>query len=187
MPLTREGRGTGAMLAVDIVNTWDELHTPKDLIEDLADVRYLLEWHHLDAAARAVHERDVQRLRELRTRFSDVFDAADEEDAAMLVNALVRDYGRPPQLERTNGDWRVRSWPDEHEGLDAAAAFAAVGLLEALRDLGWRRFGRCNGLPCSCAFIDRSRNRSRRYCCEMCANRVAQASSRARRGQRPAV
>jgi len=174
------------MLAVDIVNTWDELHTPKDLIEDLADVRYLLEWHGLSAAAGRGREPDVQRLRDIRDRFAAVFDAGDEEDAARLVNALVRDYGRPPQLERVAGAWRLRSWPDECEGLDAAAAFAAVGLLEALRDLGWSRFGRCNGLPCSCAFIDRSRNRSRRYCCELCATRVAQASSRARRGQRPA-
>jgi predicted RNA-binding Zn ribbon-like protein len=181
MPLTREGRGTGATLAVDIVNTWDELHTPKELIEDLADLRYLLEWHGLSTAAQAVREPDVQRLRDVRDRLAAVFDAAGEDEAATLVNALVRDYGRPPQLERAGHAWQLRSWPDEREGLDAAAAFAAVGLLEAIRDVGWNRFGRCNGLPCSCAFIDRSRNRSRRYCCELCANRVAQASSRARR------
>ena len=185
MPLTHEGRGTGAVLAVDIVNTWDELHSPKDLIEGLEDLRYLLEWHGLSAAAQTVREPDVQRLRDLRDRFSAVFDAAGEDEAAALVNALVRDYGRPPQLERAGGSWRVRAWPDEREGLDAAAAFAAVGLLEALRDLGWSRFGRCGGLPCRCAYIDRSRNRSRRYCCELCSNRVAQASSRARRAAAP--
>jgi predicted RNA-binding Zn ribbon-like protein len=173
------------MLAVDIVNTWDELHTPKDLIEDLADVRYVLEWHGLSAAAKAVGEPDVQRLRDLRDRLSAVFDSSGEEEAAERVNALVRDYGRPPQLERAGGEWRVRAWPEEEEGLDAAAALAAVGLLEALRDLGWSRFGRCRGLPCGCAFIDRSRNRSRRYCCELCSDRVAQANARARRAAAP--
>ena len=185
MPLTREGRGTGAALAVDLVNTWDELHTPKDLIEDLADVRYLLEWHGLSGAAQATGEPDVQRLRDLRDRFDAVFEATDEDEAASRINDLVRDYGRPPQLERVEGGWRLRSWPDEREGLDAAAAFAAVGLLEALRDLGWARFGRCAGSPCRCAFVDRSRNRSRRYCCALCSDRVAQASSRARRAAAP--
>ena len=185
MPLTREGRGTGAALAVDLVNTWDELHTPKDLIEDLADVRYLLEWHGLAAAARAVGDADVQRLRDLRARFDAVFDAAGEGDAAAMLNELVRDYGTPPQLERDDGGWRLRSWPAESEGLAAAAAFAAVGLLEALRDLGWERFGRCAGSPCRCAFVDRSRNRSRRYCCQLCSNRIAQAGSRARRAAAP--
>src|SRR3954454_19266617 len=141
MPLTKEGRGTGAMLAVDLVNTWDELHRPKDLIEDLADVRYLLEWHGLSEAARATREPDVQRLRDLRARFDAVFEAGGEDEAAALINQLVRDYGRPPQLERTGEGWQVRACPDEGEGLGAVAAFASVGLLEALHELGWARFG----------------------------------------------
>src|SRR3954453_12020213 len=148
MPLTEDGRGTGAVLAVDIVKTWDELHSPKDLIEGLVDLRYLLEWHGLTTAARSVREDDVQRLRTLRDRFSAVFDAPAEDDAVRLVNELVREYATAPQLERAAGELRVRAWPDEEAGLDAAAALAAVGLLEALRDLGWSRFGRCDGLPC---------------------------------------
>jgi len=40
MPLTRdETRGTGLAVAVDLVNTWDELEAEPDLIEGLADVR----------------------------------------------------------------------------------------------------------------------------------------------------
>ena len=35
--------------------------------------------------------------------------------------------------------------------------------------------------PCRCAFVDRSRNRTRRYCCTLCADRVAQAQYRARK------
>ena len=66
------------------------------------------------------------------------------------------------------------------------AAYATAGLLEALRDLGWQRFGRCAGAPCRCAFVDRSRNRTRRYCCSLCADRVAQAQYRARKKERPA-
>jgi predicted RNA-binding Zn ribbon-like protein len=186
MPLTRQGRGTGVAVAVDLVNTWDELEEEPDLIEDLRDVRYWLDWHGLHRAAKALRTADVERVRALRNRFDRVFDAKDENEAARLLNALAREYGTPPQLERADGGWRIRTWPDEREGLNAVAAYATAGLLEALRELGWSRFGRCAGSPCHCAFVDRSRNRSRRYCCELCADRVAQANYRERKRARPA-
>jgi predicted RNA-binding Zn ribbon-like protein len=186
MPLTRdETRGSGAAVAVDLVNTWDELHSEPDKIEGLADVRVWLGWHGLEAAAKQLREPDVDRVRELRTRFDRVFDAASEDEAAELLNALAREYGTPPALERMNGGWRLRTWPDEREGLPAVAAYATAGLLETFRELGWARFGRCDGSPCRCAFVDRSRNRSRRYCCTLCADRVAQAQYRARKRKRP--
>jgi predicted RNA-binding Zn ribbon-like protein len=186
MPLTRdETRGSGLALAVDLVNTWDDLHPEPDLIEGLVDVRTWLEHHGLKTAAAQVTEEDVDRARALRARFDRVFDASGEDEAAALLNELAREYGTAPQLERSNGSWRARTWPDEREGLPAAAAYATAGLLEAFRELGWKRFGRCAGSPCRCAFVDRSRNRSRRYCCHYCADRVAQANYRARRGSAP--
>jgi predicted RNA-binding Zn ribbon-like protein len=187
MPLTREGRGSGVAVAVDLVNTWDELEAEPDLIDDVRDVRYWLDWHGLHGAARRVREADVDRVRELRSRFDRVFDAKSETEAAALLNELSREFATAPQLERVGRSWRVRTWPDENEGLDAVAAYATAGLLEALRDLGWKRFGRCAGSPCRCAFVDRSRNRSRRFCCTLCADRVAQAHYRERRKKgRPA-
>jgi predicted RNA-binding Zn ribbon-like protein len=181
MPLTREGRGTGLAVAVDLVNTWDLLEAEPDLIEGLDDVRVWLTWHGLDRAADRVREVDVDRVRALRSRLDAIFDAPTEDEAVELVNGLMRDYGTPPQLERDGANWRLRSWPDESEGLASVAAFAAAGLLEGLRAYGWERFGRCAGSPCRCAFVDRTRNRSRRYCCGLCADRVAQANSRARK------
>jgi predicted RNA-binding Zn ribbon-like protein len=187
MPLTRdETRGTGLAVAVDLVNTWDELEAEPDLIEGLADVRYWLDWHGLGTAAKQLRSADVDRVRELRTRFDRVFDARTAAEAARLLNELSLEYGTPPQLERTRAVWRLRSWPDEREGLPAVAAYATAGLLDAFRGLGWQRFGRCAGAPCRCAFVDRSRNRTRRYCCELCADRVAQANYRERKKARPA-
>src|SRR6185312_13306290 len=104
-----------------------------------------------------------------------------EEEAASRLNALAREHGIPPVLERDGGSWRLRSWPDESAGLPAAAAYATAGLLAAFQQLGWARFGRCAGAPCRCAYVDRSRNRSRRYCCTLCADRVAQAQYRSRK------
>jgi predicted RNA-binding Zn ribbon-like protein len=188
MPLTRgPDRGTGVGVAVDLVNTWDELEDEPDLIEGVRDVRTWLDWHGLHGAAERMRESDVERVRALRSRFDRVFDARSEAEAAELLNELAGEYATPPQLERVGRGWRLRSWPDERDGLGAVAAYATAGLLEAMRDLGWRRFGRCAGAPCRCAFVDRSRNRSRRYCCNLCADRVAQAHYRERRKKaRPA-
>ena len=186
MPLTRdETRGSGLAVAVDLVNTWDELHAEPDLIEGLVDVRTWLEWHGLKTAAARLGERDVDAVRELRARLDSIFDASGEDEAAALLNELAHDYGTPPQLERNDGGWRVRTWPEEGEGLPAVAAYAAAGLQDAFHRLGWKRFGRCVGSPCRCAFVDRSRNRTRRYCCSLCADRVAQAQYRARRRGAP--
>lgn len=182
MPLTRdETRGSGLAVAIDLINTWDELEPEPDLIEGLKDVRVWLEWHGLATAAKRVGEADVDRVRALRARFDRVFDAGGEAEAASRLNALAREYGTPPVLEQADGGWRLRSWPEEDEGLPAVAAYATAGLLAAFQELGWARFGRCAGSPCRCAFVDRSRNRSRRYCCTLCADRIAQAQYRARR------
>ena len=64
---------------------------------------------------------------------------------------------------------------------DSLAATTAMSLLEAIRDDGWERFGICAGAPCCCVFVDRSKNRTRRFCCSLCADRVAQSLYRARR------
>lgn len=184
MPLTRKGRGTGLALAVDLVNTWDELEPEPDLIEGVADVRTWLTWHGLDRAARDAGEQDVDAVRALRTRFDAVFDAKDEAEAARLLNDLAGEYATAPQLERDGEGWRLRTWPDERDGLRFVAAYATAGLLDAFRTHGWARFGRCAGSPCRCAFVDRSRNRSRRYCTTLCGDRVAQASYRARKRTR---
>jgi len=179
MPLSRQ-RGDLAAIAVDLVNSWDEYDDPPELLS-ARWLRRWLAWHGLEAAAEAVSDDDVPRARELRDRLARVFDAADEDDAVERLNELAAELGTPPQLERGAGGWRLRSWPGEEAGVDGAVARAAVGLLEAIRDLGWGRFGRCDGAPCRCVYLDRSRNLSRRYCCHFCADRVAQAASRRRR------
>jgi predicted RNA-binding Zn ribbon-like protein len=58
---------------------------------------------------------------------------------------------------------------------------AAAALLEVIRAGEWSRFGFCAAAPCCCVYLDRSKNRSRRYCCDLCADRVNQAAYRRRR------
>src|SRR4029077_15691007 len=101
MPLTRdETRGSGLALAIDLVNTWDELEPEPDLIEGLQDVRTWLEWHGLSTGAKALGEAGAEPGRPVRPGFRPGFDADDEDEAASRVNELAGDHGIPPGLER---------------------------------------------------------------------------------------
>ncbi|HEX6701211.1 MAG TPA: ABATE domain-containing protein [Gaiellaceae bacterium] len=177
MPLTKLGRGGGVALAVDLLNSWDELEPEPDLLSTRW-LRYYLDFHGVSAS---VGEDDIQAARDLRERLRRGFDAASEDEAVEALNAILRDFGEPPQLERVGRRWRLRYGPREGRPIDVVAPAAALGLLEAIREHGLGRFGHCSAAPCRCVFVDRSRNRSRRYCCELCADRANQAASRRRR------
>jgi predicted RNA-binding Zn ribbon-like protein len=180
MPLTKLGRGGGVALAVDLLNSWDELEPDPELLSPRYLRRYL-EFHGYEAAAAAVDEASVAPARALRERLRKAFDATSEEEAVATLNALLAAHGRPPQLVRVGGEWRFRYGPDEQAGIEFLAAPTALGLLETIREHGLARFGRCKAHPCRCVFVDRSRNRSRRYCCDLCADRANQAAARRRR------
>ena len=108
-----------------------------------------------------MREEDVPAAKVLRERLREAFDATSEEDAVSTLNAVLVEHADPPRLERTSDGWRFRYGPAEAAG----------------------RFGRCRAHPCRCVFVDRSRNRSRRYCCELCADRATQAAARRRRAK----
>jgi predicted RNA-binding Zn ribbon-like protein len=180
MPLTKLGRGGGVALAVDLLNSWDELEADPELLS-VRWLRFYLGFHGYEAAAAAVGEDSLAPARALRERLREAFDATREEAAVATLNALLAEHGRPPQLERAGREWRFRYGPDEHDGIEFLVAPTALGLLETIREHGLSRFGRCKAHPCRCVFVDRSRNRSRRYCCDLCADRANQQAARRRR------
>lgn len=167
-------------LAVELANSWDELADPPELLRDVATVRRYLGNRGFGNEAKRAGERELAAVRRLRGRLRGAFSVDDEQAAVELLNGILREANAAVQLERADGDWRFR-----YAGpmLDVLAATTASSLLDAIRTDGWERFGVCAGSPCCCVFVDRSRNRSRRYCSDLCADRVAQAAHRARRRQ----
>ena len=168
-------------MAVTLINSWDEYEPDHEHLRDADVLRRWFRGNGFPRAADAVTDGDVLRARELRSRLTAAFDAPTQAEAVEALNALMEESGTPPRLERDAKSWAFRSWPDEGEGFSFVAPYAALGLLEVIGDGGWERFGRCVGTPCRCVYIDRSRNRSRRFCSELCADRVAQADYRRRR------
>ena len=165
-------------LAIDVINTWDELEAPFERLPDVAVLRRFLARRGFEDEAKRAGARELDEVRALRDQLRAVFEVPDEETAVSFLNELLRESRARPQLERDGRAWRFRF---DGPLLDVLSATTASSLLEAIRADGWERFGRCAGSPCCCVFVDRSRNRSRRYCSSLCADRVAAAAYRSRR------
>jgi predicted RNA-binding Zn ribbon-like protein len=168
-------------LAVHVINTWDELEDPPELLRDVATLRRFLARRGFSAEAKSAGARELADVRDLRDRLRASFDVADEEAAVGLLNQVLHESRAVPQLERAGDAWRFHF---DGPLCDVLAATTAWSLLETIRTDGWDRFGVCAASPCCCAFVDRSHNRSRRYCSHLCADRVAQATYRSRRQAR---
>ena len=171
-------------LAVALANTWDVLNDPPEHLDDIETLRLMLRAFGLDDDAKRARESDLAPLRAMRDRLRKAFRATDEAEAVEELNALACEAGSIPQLERKNGGWAFRYGIGRPTLVDALAGRASVALLGVIEEGGWSRFGLCAASPCCCVFVDRSRNRSRRYCCHYCADRATQAAARRRRKAR---
>ena len=176
---------SGADLAVALVNTWDTYDDPHEHLEGLDDLRLFLRIVGRDEAALHAVARDLEEIKQLRDRLRRVFDTKDVREAARVLNELADDMQAVPRLERRGGKWELRFGPGQREIAAHIGAACAAALLEIVQAHGLTRFGTCAASPCTGAFVDRTKNRRKRYCCELCADRAAQSHHRARlRGQR---
>jgi predicted RNA-binding Zn ribbon-like protein len=165
-------------LAVALVNTYDLLNDPPDGLRDDATARRFLDRHGYPADAAALG--GVDELRAGRDRLRAFFHAEPGLAAAGVLNELLADTGAVTRLEAAADGWRVTAGPAE-PGVRRIVAVAAAGLAAFVAERGFARIGTCAGAPCDCAFVDRTRPGTRRYCCTYCADRVAAADYRRRK------
>ena len=173
-------------LAVALVNTWDVLNDPPEHLDDVEMLQLILRAFGLEEAGARASEGDLGPVRRVRDRLRRAFEADDDAVAVSELNALAREAAAVPQLQRGNGGWAFRYGEGEQSLATELAGKASVALLGVIEQEGWSRFGLCAAAPCCCVFVDRSRNRSRRYCCDLCADRATQAAARRRRKARSA-
>ncbi|MFJ9184343.1 MULTISPECIES: CGNR zinc finger domain-containing protein [Streptomyces] len=179
---------------VDLVNTAPENELPRDEPSDgllggpedgLADVAalYAFAERHLISGVGALGEKDLTAVRDVRARFAEVFAAPDPRAAADLVNRLVAAAGTTPQLTDHDGyDWHVHYFAPDASIADHLAADCGMALAFIIVAGEQERLRRCEAPDCGHAFVDLSRNRSRRYCSSRtCGNRLHVAAYRARR------
>jgi predicted RNA-binding Zn ribbon-like protein len=173
------------ILAEKIINTRDTTRPEPEYLRTPADLAaYLQSWN--VSSAHEPDERDLAEVLELRHRLRSVFEADDLAAAAGVLNELLDGIQVKPDV-RLAADGGIELKLGTSEELPLArrlAAEAALGLAAVLKQHGIERLHVCNATPCTDVFVDTSRNHTRRYCCEQCANRHNVAAYRQR--QRPA-
>ncbi|AZQ70797.1 MULTISPECIES: CGNR zinc finger domain-containing protein [Streptomyces] len=158
---------------VDLLNT--------DL-DGLPALRGFAERHEINGIG-ALGEQDLAAVRSIRDRLTQVFDAPAAPTAAGLLNALVAEAGTTPRLTNHDGHpWHVHYFAPGASLAEHLAADGGMALAFLLVEGELERLRRCAAPGCGRAFVDLSRNRSRRYCDgRTCGNRLHVAAYRARR------
>lgn len=166
---------------VDLVNSTPEA-SAADGLPDVATLRSFVHQHNI-SDVRQLSEDDLAAVHALRSRFTDVFAAPDESSAAALINELVAAAGTTPQLtDHDNFGWHVHYFAPGASVADHLAADGGMALAFFVVTGERERLRRCEAPDCRHAFVDLSRNRSRRYCdSRTCGNRLHVAAYRARR------
>lgn len=168
-------------VVVDLVNTAPESE-PVDRLADVEALSAFARLHDVSDVGR-LGEDDLRAVRAVRERFAEVFGASDPRAAADLINQLVAAAGTTPQLTDHDGfQWHVHYFAPGASMADHLAADCGMALAFLLVSGELERLRRCEAPDCRHAFVDLSRNRSRRYCdSRTCGNRLHVAAYRARR------
>ncbi|MFE7135483.1 CGNR zinc finger domain-containing protein [Streptomyces sp. NPDC057638] len=168
-------------MVVDLVNTAPD----GDEGDRLADIPALEEFvvRHRISDVRELNPRDLRAVQGVRSRFAEVFALPDSQRAAELLNELVAAAGTTPQLTNHDGyDWHMHYFAPGASIADHLAADGGMALAFMVVAGEQERLRRCEAPDCGRAFVDLSRNRSRRYCdSRTCGNRLHVAAYRARR------
>lgn len=166
----------------DLVNS-SEHRAGSDLLEVSGVLDGIASRHALSYrpdGTRAEHA-EVRRLRE---RLEEFLRSDSLKSRLELINSLLLAAGSIPQLASHPGD----EIPHFHYTMDDASfsskltALAGIGLARLMIEEAADRFRVCEGPDCEKAFIDVSKNGSRRYCdSQTCGNRLHAARYRARK------
>ena len=167
----------GAYFAADFVNTKSWLSGSERLGEPAA-VRAFLAAHGLE---RRVAKADIPKLQALRDRVRSVFTADDEEQARNRIRALLDDFPSQAKLADGSGGHTVVFEPSRHDVVSSIGANIALGLAFFIGQHGTARLGICGAADCADAFVDGSKNSSKRCCSSECTRLENVRAFRARR------
>lgn len=126
---------------------------------------------------------DLVRVREVRDRLRRWWSAG--QDAVVAdVNELFAACAAVPRVVRHDDyGWHLHALPDTAPVDRRMAVEAALAVVDLLRTDDLARLGVCVARGCDRVLVDLSRNRSRRFCSDACADRTHATAHRARRAQ----
>lgn len=170
-----------ALLVEDFINTYDTYLEQPEKLGTPDDLRAFLTEHGLTVET-SLDARILDEARGLRTTLRQIWEAHNLAELAEQLNALWEDTQITPQIQVTDGhSWTLTFVTDAKMPLIKRLAVAGgLGILGIVERYGLERMRACDSAPCHDVFVDTSRNRSRRFCSERCANRYNIAAFRER-------
>jgi predicted RNA-binding Zn ribbon-like protein len=124
---------------------------------------------------------ELEAVRKLRPLLLEVL-TSDLDRTVELVNKMLVEAQAIPQLVRHDRfDWHVHAVPPNADLITRIKVETAMAMIDVIRADELSRLGVCADDECEGVVVDLSRNRSRRFCSTLCANRNAVAAYRARR------
>jgi len=164
--------------AVWLVNSAEDPDTLTSLSEEAAFVSQFGYTGRIDR-----DEAELAQLREIRPQLRTML-LASRDDMALAVNEALAGFTLTPRLARHGTlDWHLHAVADDHPLRERVIVETAMALIDVIRAEEGSRISVCADDTCEALALDLSRNRSKRYCSTVCANRNAVAAYRARRAE----
>jgi predicted RNA-binding Zn ribbon-like protein len=162
--------------AAALVNTVDG---DEDLLPDMAALDdFVHDWAY--SGTRKHDATELREVQELRPRLREVW-TRDEDGVVQIVNELLCSANALPQLiKHDQWDYHLHATPPNAPLATRMAVEAAMALADVVRSKELSRLQVCDYPTCDNVFVDLSKNRSKRFCDNVCANRAAVAAYRAR-------
>ena len=165
----------GLAAAAALVNTGREPELLPD-VQALAD--FVASWAY--TGIMRGDQRELDAVRDLRPTLRRLW-SPDEDEVVEVVNRLLREADALPQLVRHDGwGYHLHATAPDAPLADRMAVEAAMAVADLVRTGELGRLRSCARPDCADVLVDLTRNRSRRFCDETCANREHVAAYRAR-------
>lgn len=173
-----------ARLAEDFINTHDlYLEEPEHLLTP-ADLEIFLVAHRIQPQE-PVTQAELEAVRLMRDQVRSAWTAATVKEAVDILNPLLGEI--PVRLGAKIEDQDAVSihydLPSDRSIVAQLGLQSALGIVALLQHEGLDRLRACAAAPCRDVFVDTSRNKSRRFCSDRCANRYNIAAFRERQGK----
>lgn len=174
-------KNQGAILAEDLINTYDTYLEQPEHLREPADLRAFLDEHGIESGD-SVNQTMLAEVRTLRTQLRACWTAQSSGEMIALLNPLLRQTGVTVQLQEDEADQVYLQFSPVAEPtlLQRLAFDCGMGIAAVLQQHGTERMRACAAEPCRDVFVDTSKNKTRRFCSDRCANRYNVAAYRDR-------
>lgn len=169
-------------LAENLINSYDTFLEVPERLPTPADLHAFLQQQGFEVAAPPTEE-ELEKVRLLRDTLREIWNATTLGEAIESLNALLAPLHTTPHITQAGEDTLCLTLhPTPSTPLPERLTLACgMDIVNLLQNYGHPRLRHCAAAPCRDVFIDTSRNRTRRFCSDRCANRYNVAAFRERR------